>query len=79
MVPVICPECSILPTTHKCVICKINYVCPECSFKRGYDDLNKIVCQIYSFASQESNNNRLNSTENPTNLNAEIESLASKN
>ena len=79
MALVICPECSILPTTHKCVICKINYVCLECSFKRGYNDLNKIVCQICSFTSQETNNNRLNSTENLTNLNAEIESLASKN
>ena len=54
MAPVICLECNVLPTHYKCVVCKINYVCPECSFKRGHDDLNEITCQICS-TSVESN------------------------
>ena len=48
MTSVIYPECNILPTHHKCCVCKTNHVCPECSFKRGHnDDLNKTMCQVY--------------------------------
>ena len=41
----ICSECNLLPTQHKCVVCKIKPVCPECCDKRGNDDLNNITCK----------------------------------
>ena len=44
-----CTECNILPTHHKCTVCKITLICPECCDKRGISDLNKITykaCQI---------------------------------
>jgi len=40
-----CSECNILPTHHKCIICKVALVCPECCDKRGIDDLNMITCK----------------------------------
>ena len=39
-----CSGYNILLTHQKCVVSKINYVCPEYSFKRGENnDLNKII------------------------------------
>ena len=38
-----CTECNILPTHHKCNVSKITLVCPECCYKRGISDLNKIT------------------------------------
>ena len=40
----LCEECRELPTHHKCKVCHDRYVCPMCSGKRGYDDLNDIRC-----------------------------------
>ena len=40
-----CTECNFLPTHHKCIVCKLTLVCPECCYKRGIDDLNMITCK----------------------------------
>ena len=40
-----CPECNVLITRHKCVVCKKNWVCPECADKRGFDELSNITCK----------------------------------
>ena len=45
MPPIICSKCNILPTRHQCVKCRTVYVCPECADRRGYDNLNNIVCK----------------------------------
>ena len=42
---VICPECSLLPTHHKCKICS-SPVCPSCCDKRGLSDLNNMLCTL---------------------------------
>lgn len=40
----ICSKCNLLPTHHKCVICKSVLVCPKCCDKQDIDNLNKITC-----------------------------------
>ena len=40
----ICSECNSMPTHHKCKVCKVVPVCPECCDQRGIDDLNMITC-----------------------------------
>lgn len=40
-----CEECNILPTKHKCIICRSVWLCPECCDKRGLTDLNDIRCR----------------------------------
>ena len=41
----LCKECKELFTHHKCIQCKAVSVCPLCALKRGYDDLNQILCK----------------------------------
>ena len=33
--PIICPECNLLPTQHRCGHCDFKYVCGSCSQRRG--------------------------------------------
>ena len=43
-----CSKCKILPTHHKCTICKLVLICPECYDKREISNLNSMaykVCQ----------------------------------
>ena len=41
---IICSECNVFPTTHKCTVCKQALVCPMCLSSRGFDDLNYRPC-----------------------------------
>ena len=40
----ICMECCVLPTQHVCRNCN-DYVCPQCCFKRGLDDISLMLCK----------------------------------
>ena len=41
---IICPECNVLPTRHKCRHCQVP-VCPSCCDARGLTDLNQMECK----------------------------------
>ena len=38
-------ECEMMPTHHKCTMCKLVLICPGCCDKRGTIDLNAMECQ----------------------------------
>ena len=40
----LCEECGVLPTQHKCSVCRITLVFPMCCYKRGHEDLNDRPC-----------------------------------
>ena len=41
---VLCPECWKLPA-KRCHLCKHRHVCNLCSYNRGHDNTNSVVCR----------------------------------
>ena len=76
-----CNECNIIPSVHKCCLCKLKYVCGQCAFdKFGIENPAKHICSSCNGKSTNRKQDIVENRENkPKNSIVEISTPERKN